>query len=143
MIELIANAAGEMLSGDWVLKLVGAMFTGAALILGRLWGRKESETREVTLKKPVPTVVTREEPQWATRPDLDDHEARTKAEFSEVWKAIDGERKIARDALGNIHKRLDNQSTATATLQGTVNEVKDNVGKLLDLALHRKPPTGR
>lgn len=142
-MNLLADVAqtDPMISGNWLIGIIGALTTGAAAIIGKLMGRKEGETsREVTLKKPVPTVVTREEPQWASRPDLEAHEERTANELKQVWEAIDGERKIAREALGRIHTRLDNQSTATATLQGTVNAVNSNVNKLLDLAL-KKPGT--
>lgn len=138
---MMANA-DAMISGDWVLKLVGALFTGAALVLGRYLGRKEIQNESsVTLKKPVPTIQTREEPAWATKPDLDDHIDRTDQHFKEVWEAIQGERGVARVALGRIHERIDEQSLATARVQGTVDEVKSNVGKLLDLALNRKPGT--
>ena len=135
-----------MISGNW---LIGALLLlipviGGVWIKAKAAGRSEGETsRQVTLKKPVPTVVTREEPAWATKPDLEDHEERTKQEFAQLWEAIDGERKIARDALGRIHGRLDKQSEATAKVQGTVDEVKSNVSKLLDIALQRKPPGTR
>ena len=147
-MQLLAETARPdfMISGNW---LIGALLLlipviGGVWIKAKAAGRSEGETsRQVTLKKPVPTVVTREEPAWATKPDLEDHEERTKQEFAQLWEAIDGERKIARDALGRIHGRLDKQSEATAKVQGTVDEVKSNVSKLLDIALQRKPPGTR
>lgn len=46
-----------MISGDWILKLIGALFTGAALLLGRYWGRREAAG--VTLESPVPELPVR------------------------------------------------------------------------------------
>jgi hypothetical protein len=108
------------------------------VVVGKIWEKKRAESRDVTIKKPVPTVVTREEPAWATRPELVEHVERTEKQVAEVWDAIQTERGIAREALSRIHARLDMQSNATASLQGTVNEVKGSVGRLLDLALQRK-----
>jgi hypothetical protein len=150
MMQFLAEAAAAkpdfMISGNW---LIGALVVlipviGGVWLKGRDVGRRLGENaREVTLKKPVPTVVTREEAAWATKPDLDEHINRTDKHFAEVWDAIQGERGIARVALGRIHERIDEQSLATARVQGTVDEVKSNVGKLLDLALNRKPGTQR
>jgi hypothetical protein len=145
IFSLMANAAPTG-GGDGVWLSVAAITAIGAAVIGVVKAFKAGEAKgkssqEFTLKKPVPTVVTREEPAWATKPELEDHEERTKAEFAQLWEAIDGERKIARDALGRIHGRLDKQSEATAKVQGTVDEVKSNVSKLLDIALQRKPGT--
>ena len=143
-MQLLAEVVNgdPMVSGKVVIGIIGALTTGAAAIIGKVLGQKQGETsREVTLKKPVPTVVTREEPQWATKPDLDDHIDRTDKQFGEVWQAIQAERGIARTALGRIHERLDAQSMATATLQGSVEEVGKNVSLLLSRALNQKPGT--
>lgn len=44
-----------MISGEWMLKVIAAIFTGAALVLGRYWGRKEG-AQSITLQNPVPDV---------------------------------------------------------------------------------------
>jgi hypothetical protein len=59
-----------MISGDWMLKLVAALFTGAALVLGRYWGKKEAS--EMTINSPVPEVPTRK---VSTPPSWDAHVA--------------------------------------------------------------------
>lgn len=130
-----------MISGDWVLKLIGALFTGVALVLGRYWGRREKENESaVTLKKPVPTIQTREEPAWATKPDLEDHVAWTRNEFGRVWGQFGTERNIDNEELNKIHERINQQSTTTATIKGSVEQIEKNVGQLLHLALHGKTP---
>jgi len=56
--QFLAEAAADgdaMISGAWMLKLIAALFTGAALVLGRYWGRKE-EARKITVQDPVPEV---------------------------------------------------------------------------------------
>lgn len=143
MIGILADAAAAsdpMISGNWLIGLIGAISTAAAAIIGKFAGQKAGEnSREVTLKKPVPTVVTREEPQWATKPDLEDHKTRTDKGFREVWEAIDGERKIARNALGNIHARIDKQVESLAKMEGSLEALETTTGKLLDIALGHKP----
>ncbi len=148
MIYFLAEvvAADTQISGNWVLELVAKLFLGLGVLFTAVWAAyKKGQTNqsEVTIKQPVPTVETREAVTFAARNDLDDHIDRTDKSLTELWDAIDGERKIARDALGKIHRRLDEQSTATAKVQGTVDEVKSNVGKLLDLALAPKRPGTR
>lgn len=152
MMEFLANttAAGAdpMISGEWLIKIIGAIFTGAALILGRYWGRKEKENESsVTLKKPVPTIQTREEAAWATQPDLEDHVGWTREEFKRVWGQFGVERALHNNELTAIHDRINVQSAATATIKGSVDEIGKNVEQLLHLALHGKgtppPPTRR
>lgn len=142
MIDLLANAAqtDPLISGNWIIALIGAVAAGIALVVGKIQGRKEVESRDVTLKKPLPTLQTREEPQWATKPELENHIERTDKQFSEIWNAIQQERGVARESLSKIHSRIDFQSNATAAVQATVNEVRQTVSTLLDLALHRNPP---
>ena len=70
MLAQTAQGADPMISGDWVLKLVGAVFTGAALILGRYWGKKEASSTR--LEDPMPEVPTRK---VSTPPSWDAHKA--------------------------------------------------------------------
>ncbi len=136
-----------MISGDWLIKIIGAIFTGAALVLGRYWGRKEaaSEERSVTFKPPVPTVRTQEEPEFVTMNVFNGHLLRIETNFEEIKEALDSERGIARLANGNIHKRIDALSEKMGerlgNLEGTLKGVAETTRTLLDLALSKKPPT--
>lgn len=146
MTQLLANTPPQpdfMISGNWLLGAIIAVIPilGAVWIKAKQAGRTEAQEASVTVKKPVPTVTIREEPHWATKPDLDDHIDRTDKQFGEIWQAIQQERGIARTALSRIHERLDQQTTATATLQGSVEEVGKNVTLLLSRALNPKPGT--
>lgn len=133
----VIGNAGTMIPGEWIIGLIGAVATGIALVVGKLQGRKEAETREVTVKKPMPTVEIREQDRWATRPELEEHKLRTDKQIKELHSRIEDDRATAREALGRIHSRIDNQSEATAELKGSVDGVAQNVDKLLTLALHR------
>lgn len=147
MVDVLANADTQV-SGAWVLELIAKIFAGVAILIGAAWAAyrkgQATPTMSATIKPPVPTITIREDEQWATQPDLEEHVQRTDKQFSEVWQAIQAERGIARTALGRIHERLDTQSGVTAKLQGSVDEVAKNVDRLLDLAMNpNKPRTGR
>jgi hypothetical protein len=134
-----------MISGDWMLKLIAAMFTGAALILGRYWGKRDAIQQDVTLKTPVPTVNTREEPEYVTMAIFNGHLNRIEASFAKIEEALDSERGIARLANGNLHKRIDALSEKMGerlgNLEGTLKGVAETTHTLLDIALGKKPPT--
>lgn len=71
LAEVVAGGGDTMISGDWTLKLVGALFTGAALVLGRYLGKKE-EANKLSLPDPLPEFVTRKA---STPPSWDAHKA--------------------------------------------------------------------
>lgn len=146
LTTILAETAtgGDM---TWVTALVtgviASVFAGVGgLLYGNRTGKKEAEGRDVTLKKPVPTIQVREEAMFATRPELEAHIERTDGEVKSIWEAIQAERGVARTALARIHERIDNQSHVTAKLQGSVDEVGKNVRLLLERAVNTKP-TGR
>lgn len=139
----IATAAADpMVSGNWIIGVIGALASAGALILGKYQGRKEAAESSVTLKKPVPTVVTRAEELFATKPDVDDHVGWTRNEFTRVWHQFGTERAMHNDELTKIHDRINQQSLATSNLKGSVEEIGKNVTQLLTIALN-KPPTPR
>jgi hypothetical protein len=149
MMEILANTAAgadPMISGEWLIKIIGAIFTGVALVLGRYWGRKEAANESsVTIKPPVPRldVNTKEEPEFVTHGQLNGHLSRIEDTFEEIKEALNSERSIARLANGNIHKRIDALSERLgerlSSLEGKTDGVAQNVDKLLDIALNRKP----
>jgi hypothetical protein len=143
IIATTQPAADFMISGKWLIAFVVAVIP----VLGGVWikakqaGRAEAQDNNVTLKKPVPTIQTREEPLWATKPDLEDHVGWTRGEFKRVWDQFGAERTIDNDELNKIHERINQQSLTTASLKGTVEKIGENVAQLLHLALHDKAPT--
>lgn len=95
---------------------------------------KGENSSSVTLKKPVPTIQTREEPLWATKPELEDHVGWTRDEFKRVWGQFGTERQICNQEFTQIHERVSAQSLATAELKGSVDAIAENVSRLLDIA---------
>lgn len=139
----LADAGADvMISGNWIIALLIALIP----VLGGVWikakaaGRTEAQDNHVTLKKPVPTIQTREEQRWVPRDEYMERWERADAETSRLWNQFGHERKIWNHEIENVQTRLATQSEATASLQGTVNEVNKTVGQLLSLALNRKPP---
>ena len=102
-------------------------------------GAAEAQSNNVTLKHPVPTIPTREEQRWVAREEYLERWIRADEEITRLWNQFSTERKIWNHEIENVLARLATQSDATATLQGTVNEVKKTVGQLLTIALNRKP----
>lgn len=142
MLAEAAPAGDFQISGNWIIALLVAIIP----VLGGVWikakqvGRTEAQDSNVTIQKPVPTIQTREEPQWATRPDLDDHIGWTRNEFARVWGQFGTERTIDNEELTKIHDRINQQSLATASLKGSLEEIGKNVSQLLHLCLHGKTP---
>lgn len=148
MISILADAASNpdfMISGNW---LIGALVilipvVGGVWLKGRASGRSEAQENKVTLQKPVPTLTTRNEALFATKPELDDHVHWSREEFARVWSQFGTERVIDNDELNKIHERINQQSLATSNLKGSVEEIGKNVSQLLHLALHGKTPPNR
>ena len=149
MMQMLATAAENpdtLVSGNWIIGLIGAVASAIALIIGKRQGIKEA-TNNVTIQPPVPRfdVNTKEDPEYVTHTLLNGHLDRIEATFEEIKEALDGERGIARTANGNIHKRIDALSERLgdrlSNLEGTSRGVKETVDKLLDIALGKiKPP---
>jgi hypothetical protein len=150
ILELIAQAApaspDPMISATAVTGIIGAITTLVVGIIAKLKvDAVKNESREVTLKKPVPTVRTQEEPEFVTMGVFNGHLQRIENSFDEIKEALEGERGTARIAQGNIHKRIDALSEKLteklSRLEGTSGAVKETVDRLLTMALEATKPT--
>jgi chromatin segregation and condensation protein Rec8/ScpA/Scc1 (kleisin family) len=141
-----AYLADFMISGEWlsgiVVAIIGAI--GAVYLKARKDGQN---SRSVTVNSPVPRldVNTREDPEFVTHDQLNGHLTRIEDTFEEIKDALNSERTVARTANGNIHKRIDALSERLgerlSSLEGKTDGVAQNVDKLLDIALNKKPGT--
>lgn len=131
MIEILAAAEDPMISGKFIIGLIGAIATGIALVLGKMQGRKEAESRDVSIKKPVPTIQVREEPLWATKPDLDAHIRRTDEQLKEIRQEMNTD-------IVNLHERINKHSSILSETKGKAEQIDGKVDKLLSLALHTR-----
>jgi len=128
MITQLAQSltvSDTMISGKWLLDAIPVLSAAAVVIIGKNhWKNqavREQATNDVTIKKPVPTIETREKPVWASKADLDTLASRHDLN------------------IRNVHHRLDDQVKALSRLEGTATATNDTVGKLLDIALSKKP----
>ncbi len=143
--QLLADAAPDpMISGNWIIAVIGAIAAAVSLFIGKKVG-KDSATRDITIRPPVPTVRTQEEPEYVTLEIFNGHLARIEGSFAKIEQALDSERGIARLANGNIHKRIDALSEKMGerlgVMEGTLKGVAETTHTLLDIALGKKPPT--
>jgi hypothetical protein len=147
MMHLLAETAAApdtLISGNWIIGVIGALATAAALILGKLQGRKQGmqeATNNVTIQTPVPKfdVNTREEPEFVTHSQLNGHLGRIEDTFEEIKAALNSERGIARLANSNIHARLDKVMENQAESRGELKQINLNVQRLLNQG-GNKPP---
>jgi hypothetical protein len=158
MIELLALLAqampvpvDAMISSTAVVGIIGAITTLVVGVIGKLKvDAAKSQTNDVTLKKPVPLIETREKPQLVTRDDLEAHLKR----IDNNMRAAKDDNEAALVRFANSHaackafqdtqhasnqKRLDDQVKALARMEGMVASVQHTVNTLLDLALNKKP----
>lgn len=127
-----------------VTGVIAAVFAGVGgLLYGNNKGKQQADARDVTLRKPVPTIQIREEQRWVDREEFKSHVDRTEGHFERIWEAMEENRNTARESLSKIHKRIDDQSIAVAAVAATTNEVKGTVNKLLDLAIGKTKPNSR
>jgi hypothetical protein len=148
MFDLLANAPAPdpMIPGQWVLALVGVLVSSIlAGVLGKNMGKKEA-VKELRVTPPVPTLTVEMAKRFAEKDEL----AALKADLDELKNDVDrkldrlleGQQergKVAREALNNVHRRLDGQTEATSELKGEVHQISKNVERLLTLATTPKP----
>ncbi len=134
---LLAQAAANpppadtMLSGNWVISLIVALFAAAS----GSGVRAATGKREIT-NDPLRTLSVSE---YATRADLDRIEKAIDELRDEVRTALDNERTTAREALGKVHQRIDLVSASTSEIKGELKSISGN----LELLLNRSIPNRR
>lgn len=139
IIQLLAQAmpiSDPMISGKWLLDAIPVLAAAAVLIIGKnhwkVLGAKEQASNDVTIKKPVPTLETREKPIYALKADVEAALCRFQDSHNKCQIFQDSQH------LAN-QKRLDDQVKALARMEGTLTSVQDIANTLLSLALQRKP----
>jgi NH3-dependent NAD+ synthetase len=122
-----------MLPTSAVVGIIGGITTLVVAVIGKMKvDQAKAQSNDVTLKKPVPTIETREKPIYAIKDDVEDAMRRIQ-ETHAACRAYQGEQRA------NIHHRLDDQVKALARMEGTLASVQQTTTTLLDLALNKKP----
>ena len=142
MLDLIlaqAAAPDPQISGAWVLELVAKIFVGIGVLFGAVWlaykrgqGNPSSET--TITNQPL---IVREDEDYVTHGELNEHLERIEAGFTELKGDRDEARRVARNALGNVHARINESTTKLDVLAGKVEGINENVGRLVDIAMNR------
>jgi hypothetical protein len=138
-------ATDPAISGAWALKLVAGIFSGLGILFTAVWMAfkkgQGSTAVDATVKGPVPEVTVRQATQWATaeevnalRGEIDDLKADVDRKLDRLIEGQVERGRVAREALNNVHRRLDTATEVTAELKGEVHQISKNVERLLTLA---------
>ena len=130
-----AAGADPLISGKWLLDAIPVLASAAVVIFGRNYfrsqGAKDAQSNDVTIKKPVPIIETREKPVYALKVDVEAALGRFQESHNKCQRFQEGQHAANQ-------KRLDDQVQALARMEGMVASVQQTVTTLLDLALNRK-----
>ncbi len=142
-VQLLAEVAGAdpMISGNWIIAIVGALTTAATGIIGKLKLDAARRDRTSTQIEGQPISVALVET-LATKAEMRDLEGRLVNEIKKLETVISGERSVARTAVGNLHARIDKTAEGLAATTATMTQLNANLNRVLDLLLKR-PPVAR
>jgi hypothetical protein len=116
-----ATAAAGGIPAESVGIIIGAVvvaLTGGG-VGGALLGRRLRTNTEIT---PQPLQV-QQVGDLATQDDLKGLERRIDRKLEKLETALTGERSVAREANGNLHKRIDGLANAVSTMTGELKGV--------------------
>jgi hypothetical protein len=129
-----------MLSATAVTAIIGAITTLVVGVIGKLKvDQAKAQASDVTLRKPVPTIETREKPVLVTKTDLDAHLNRIDGTIKEVKDSQVAYSNTNRVQTDQLHHRLNDQVKALSRMEGTLSSVQETTNTLLHLALGKKP----
>lgn len=138
MMELIAQAQdGGSVSVTAVTAIIGAIFTGLALLLGKSYGEKKAQKVRV---EPNPLSVAMVE-RLATKEQLEEVEEQLEGRISRVEQGALEDRRILRDMEGKTHARIDKMAEGLSGVQGEMRQMNANMRALLERQM--KGGTGR
>ena len=124
MLDL--SSLGE-LAGGGVVGVIAALLVAARS--KQNWveeGVRQAQSADVTLKKPVPTIRTKEQTEYVPRRDFDQHVGRHEAHV----------RKTS-DDVSKLHGRIDVESRTIGRMEGKVDSVQSDLKTLLEMAIKR------
>lgn len=138
--HLLATAApDQLISGDWILKLVAAVGAASALVIGKIWGRREAEG--VIVRDPVPEVPTRKvstPPSWDAHTALCDRMTRQEVISNELRHDLGEVRKdMAQQYRELMHAGHERETNITDKLDGMARGIHARIDELI------KPKTSR
>jgi hypothetical protein len=142
-----ANGADPMISGQWIIAVIGAAASAVALVIGKMQGRKEAQ--RTTLESPVPEVPTRKvstPPSWDAHRALCDRVLR----LEDDMKSLHQEVKKGMEAQADQFRQLmvagaDRELRISEKLEGFASAIHRRIDETLHSASqhHPKTRTGR
>jgi hypothetical protein len=139
MMAQTGAAPADVISTTAATTIITTIFTGIALVMGKVWGkRQEAQKRTTTIAgQPIGVRLEEQSDPPATKKELEALEQRMIAELKKIEAALGKERDIARTANGNLHARADKSVEVMAEMKGELKQISENVDRLLDLAMKR------
>jgi hypothetical protein len=108
LLLLATTAPDTMISGNWIIAVIGALATAGALLIGKVQGRKEA-TNNITLQSPVPELSTRKvltPPSWDAHRALCDRVTKLEETTTELRRDLAGQYRELMVAGGEREERL-------------------------------------
>lgn len=146
LAEVVA-APSEMIPTAGLVAVLGAISSIIIALVGKhKLDQARSESREVTIRPPVPTVRTQEEPEFVTIEVFNRHLVQMEGSIRRIEAAMETDRGTTRLDNGHIYTRINAISEGLGTrmgkIEGTLDAVSKTTNTLLDIALGKtKPPT--
>jgi hypothetical protein len=129
------HAPDPQISGNWLLGVIGAIFSGAALVLGKYWGRTaERQERTVTISG-QPLQYTNV-PGVASLNDITQLTAR-------IDRIEDDVRELRTDQAAQFKDLLEAGSSRETRLMEKMDSIAREWHRRLDDLFPNKPRTGR
>lgn len=127
-----ANASDPMISGNWLIGVIGAISTGAVAIIGKMKVDqvRRMKTSTVIENQPLPVNLV---DTVATKEELKSLERRILKEITKQESAFEKERDVTREELGKIHSRLDRTSECIAEVKGQLSQIEKNLNRVLNI----------
>lgn len=132
---ILADAAPDpMISGSWIIAVIGAIAAGIALVVGKKQGRAEAADNNVTIKQPVPTVPMSKVP---TPPTWDAHKA-----LCDLVTALEQVTKeLRRDIAGQYRELMQAGAAREVNISDKLDGIARGIHARIDDLM--KPKTGR
>lgn len=127
----VAAAADPMISGNWIIAVIGALASALALFYGKRQGLREA-TNNFTLQSPVPEVPTRK---VLTPPSWDAHQALR----DRVTVIESGLADLRRESASHYHELLKAGSERETHLSDKLDGIARGIHARIDEFLATKP----
>ena len=132
MMHPLLALSDPLISGNWIVAVISALTSGAALF----WGKSQKDQKDKAMESNVtienqPLGISLEKA-LATVEQVEALEVRIEGQLSQIRITLKEEQNIARIANGNLHARLDKVIEAQAEHRGELRQINKNVERLLE-----------